>query len=200
MQRGLEGRRVALVATHEAEAEKSAAAVMAALEPAGAIVDRLEKADDEAFHGGKYAALILAGGNGRDFSDDPRLVQLVREFLASDKPVAALGSGLAIVLDAGGAAGRSVVGFEPLRSELEGAGASLVNDSMHGDDALFSALGTADARQVAERIVRQLAERLEDHEVDLMSELSFPASDPPAVTPATVGRVAQDADAANRPS
>lgn len=195
MQRGLEGRRVALVATNEAE--KTAATVTAALEPAGAIVERLESANDEAFHGAKYAALILAGGNGRDFSTDPRLVHLVREFLASDKPVAALGSGLAVVLDAGGAAGRSVVSFDALRSELEGAGATLVSENMYSDDSLFSATDGANLQQVAERIVRKLAERFEDHDVDLMSELSFPASDPPAVTPATVGRVAPDADAGN---
>ena len=195
MQRGLEGRRVALMATSDAKAQETATAVIAALEAAGAIVQQREHADDEEFHGGKYAAVILAGGTDRDFSTDGRLVQLVREFVASDKPVAALGSGLAVVLDAGGAAGRAVVRFDPLKSELEGAGASLISEPMHSDDALFSATSDADPREVASRIVGQLAERFEDRDVDLMSELSFPASDPPAVTPASVGRVAPDGDA-----
>jgi hypothetical protein len=88
---------------------------------------------------------------------EPRLTQLVREFLLSEKPIAAAGSGRDLVREAGG---------EPRVA---------ASDDMESSD-------------FADRVVTELSQCLEDHDVDEMSEESFPASDPPAVSPSAIGR------------
>src|SRR5882672_1467652 len=98
---GLEGRRVALFLSPDDEsAKRRTAFVTRALEQAGARIHVLSAANtcDADFHGGKYAALVLLGDGPTEAETDPRLVQLTREFLASDKPVAVLGGALSVVL------------------------------------------------------------------------------------------------------
>lgn len=185
MLRGLAGRRVAVFAAPN-DANR-AAIVTRSLEQAGARVHVLSGTDasDEDFHGAKYAALVLVGDGGGRFELDPRIVQLAREFLASDKPVAAFGSALNVILEAGGAAGRTLAAHAPLRALLEGAGADLVNDPLHADGTLITAEGSANLSDFAGRVVAEFSDSLEEHAVDEMSDLSFPASDPPAITPGT---------------
>ena len=151
MQRGLEGRRIAVFAGAEGEELKTQ------LEGAGALVELLSdgRSRSEAeWHGGRYAAIVV--GSGRDDGLRPRIVQLIREFLLSGKPVVVAGDGLTLLEHAGGA----------------------------NDDALVLSGG---ARGQGSALVTLLAERLEDNQVDAMSDMSFPASDPPANTPASIG-------------
>lgn len=154
MQRGLDGRRIALLGADSAEVIRDA------LAGAGALVEVLtpgSSAGGEAWHAGRYSALVMTGGGG---ADDPRAAQLVREFLVAAKPVAVMGHGLALVEREGGAR----------------------------DDLVFAEDG--DAGSLAPRLIAALAERLEEDQVDEMSDLSFPASDPPAASPASVGPAA----------
>ena len=159
MLRGLEGRRIALaVAGAAADTEQQASSIRATLEDAGAQIDGLDERStrDEEWHGARYAGLVLIG-TGR--SDDPRLTQLVREFLLSEKPIAAAGAAAQLVRAAGG---------EP---RVTG-----------GDDL--------SARDFATRVVAEFSHCLEDRDLDEVSEESFPASDPPAVTPVSTTKVA----------
>lgn len=190
MQRGLDGRRVAAVSGGaEGGVEERLLAVLQPLEQAGALIQRLGgDSPDEDFHGAKYAAVVLVGDSSATFSGDPRVVQLVREFLASDKPVAALGSGMSAILAAGGAASRSIAAHAPLAAELEGAGARSTADPMCVDDGLITAGSGMEAAAFGARLARELSEHLDDRAVDEMSDLSFPASDPPATAPARAGR------------
>ena len=195
MPRGLEGRRIAVAAGKGVESA-SVEPIERALSNAGAQLHRLDdRCAAEEFHGAKYAALVLVGGSGTAFEAAPELLQLTRECLASDKPVAAIGSAVSQLLEAGGAAGRTVAADGELRAVLEGAGATVAAEAVHQDDALLTARSEAGAEMVAQRLVGALSDRLEEREVDLMSELSFPASDPPAVSPATIGPAAPDAKA-----
>ena len=193
MQRGLEGRRIALVDGSEGGGTQPLAeAVRRALEGAGAVVQGLSAAgSDQDWHGGKYAALVLVGPGGSGPSA-PRVVQLVREFLVSDKPLAAIGDAVRTVFEAGGVQGRIVSANADLRAALEQAGATSVDEDLHVDDALVTARDDARADELASRLVRAFSERLEEGAVDEMSDLSFPASDPPAGAPRTVGRPRRD--------
>ena len=85
MPQGLEGRRIALVAS-EGDA---ATEIRKELIASGAEVSELPGgASDDRWHSGMYAALVLVGdAGGSGHRDEVR--QLVREFLVSEKPVAA---------------------------------------------------------------------------------------------------------------
>ena len=191
MQRGLEGRRIALYVGSLNNG--GGAPIQQALEGAGARVHVL--ADDTQsgdFHGGVYAGLVAVSG-ARENADS-RVVQLVREFMASDKPVAIFGEAVSLLLQAGGAAGRKIACDDSRRPELEGAGARADASQVLVDDALITAQGSADPAEFGRTVVREFSERLEERAVDEMSDLSFPASDPPAVSPSSLGtRGASDA-------
>jgi protease I len=201
MQRGLEGRRIAvIVEAGDDAAERQAATVIRALEGAAAKLEVLrDPGKAEQWHAGAYAGLVLIGGTGTANKAAPGIVQMVREFLVSDKPVAAFGGALTSVFEAGGVAGRTVAAGDELKAELEKAGAVCVDEPIHVDGNLITALGSADADSFAGRIVQELSDLLEEHELDEMSDMSFPASDPPATSPASVGRPAPERDGDARP-
>jgi len=185
MLRGLQGRRVGLVAGNE----RDAARVSAALESAGASIVRLQaEAADEDWHSGKYAALVLLDTPRKS----ERTIQLVREFLAADKPLAARGSAVSIVLESGGAAGRTVAAADDSSAQVRTAGGAVSSTNLHVDGCLITATAQADVDEFARVMVREFAAHLDESAVDEMSDLSFPASDPPAVTPSTAGPAAPD--------
>ena len=196
MQRGLDGRRVALYAAPDGQSD-TATTLAQALEEAGARVHRLASgASDEDWHGAKYAALVVEGA-GADA--EQKLQQLILEFLVADKPLVGIGEGVGAVLTAGGVAGRRVAAVGSLRDEAQAAGATCVDAAFHTDEALITARGEGDPAALAQQVVGALSAKLEDRAVDEMSELSFPASDPPAGTPASMGHVAPDRDEEARP-
>lgn len=152
MQRGLDGRRIAVFAGAEGDSLKRA------LEGAGALVEVLsdgQSRSENEWHGGRYAAIVIGGG--RDDDLEPQVVQLVREFLLSGKPVVVLGDGLALLEQAGGT----------------------------DEDALIVPERAGDGSDAA--VVRLLSDRFDDSQLDEMSDQSFPASDPPATTPGSIG-------------
>ena len=147
MQRGLEGRRIALFARAEQDR------IRRQLEQAGALVETLSDGrprPEADWHAGRYAAVVV--GAATDPEVDRCIEQLLRESLLVEKPIVVVGDGMKHLERAGGS-----------RDDV------LVAD-VQGDD-----------------VVRLLADRLDERELDRMSDLSFPASDPPAVTPSTIG-------------
>jgi hypothetical protein len=152
MLRGLQGRRIALFARgDDGELRRT-------LEGAGADVHDLALADvaEEDWHSGKYAALVI--GTCEDAGIvHPKALQLLKEFLVADKPVAVFGQGLR-ALDQAGAVRSDAILAEPRGGP-----------------------------EFAQRLVRTFADRLDEAQVDEMSDESFPASDPPAVSPSSAG-------------
>lgn len=159
MQRGLEDRRIALLAAGDR------AVVARALEQAGARVSDLHgglPTRDEDWHGARYAALVIADAGEGVTAKEPRIVQLTREFLVSDKPVCVYGGGVQVLHEAGG------VEEDALIAELDG-----------------------NVQEFAARCVKALVNQLEERQIDDMSDQSFPASDPPATSPSTIGPKAE---------
>ena len=198
MLRNLDGRRIALVNVGAPADQGHAEVVRRTLEQAGAEISILEagKGTDEDWHGGRYAALVVLGGDAPDATiEDQHLTQLAREFLVSEKPVAAMGQAVSVVIKAGGAGGRTLASDPALKPAVEAAGAKSVDDPIHSDGCLISAQAAADIQAFAQQVVREFTRQLEERDMDAMSEQSFPASDPPATTPASIGPIASDEDA-----
>ena len=163
MQRGLEDRRIALLAAGDG------AAVARALEQEGARVSDLHgglPTRDEDWHGARYAALVIVDAGEGVTAKEPRIVQLTREFLVSDKPVCVFGGGVQVLHEAGG------VEEDALVAELDG-----------------------DVKEFAFRCAKALVTQLEERQIDDMSDQSFPASDPPATSPSTAGPKDESRDA-----
>jgi putative intracellular protease/amidase len=179
MEAGLQGRKVALVATEDAA---SAGPWRRALEQAGAVVERIGGADDAIAPALDYEAIVLVGAPGGGAADVSRaqfpreVVQLIREMASVEKPVVALGSAVWAIIDADIVRGRRVSAPAALREALEGAGAHPTSEPLVCDDRLWTSAGTeADAT----RIVASLGGSVTQRTVDRNSEQSFPASDPP---------------------
>jgi protease I len=72
----------------------------------------------------EYDLLLLPGGKApQDLRRDPTVLQLVRGFMAANKPVAAICHGPQILASAGVLAGRRVTGYRSVAAELRAADA-----------------------------------------------------------------------------
>lgn len=163
MQRGLEDRRIALLAAGDT------GVVARALEQAGARVAELHgglPTRDEDWHGARYAALVIVDAGEGITAKEPRIVQLTREFLVSDKPVCVYGGGVQVLHEAGG-----------------------------GDEDALLLDADGDLSGFAQRAARALTTHLDERQIDDMSDQSFPASDPPSTSPSSIGPKAPIKDA-----
>ncbi|CAN5754986.1 type 1 glutamine amidotransferase domain-containing protein [soil metagenome] len=200
MERGLKGRRVAILATDGVE-QVELEQPRRALDDAGAVthlispkpesiqamnhdekgarlpVDRL-LAD---VHASEYDALLLPGGvaNPDSLRTDANAVQFVREFMLSDRPVAAICHGAWMLVEAGAVAGRTLTSWPSLATDIRNAGGEWVDEAVRIDDKLITSRKPADLPRFCAAIVKEFARSLDDARVDSLGEQSFPASDPP---------------------
>jgi protease I len=193
---GLKGRHVAIMAADGVDGAQLGAP-RAALGDAGATVDvvaahagelRVVNGESvpvgqtlEACHAAELDALVIPGGEQaiESLIADRRAVQLVREFMAADKPLAAIGDGIRLLIEADAVAGRAVAAPPPLADELRNAGGELVDAPVHVDEKLVTARGDGDIGAITATVLREFANRADEARVDQLSEQSFPASDPP---------------------
>jgi protease I len=207
MPRVLEGKRVAILATDGVE-QVELVDVRKALDEAGAETVLISpKADSiQAFsHHEKgsripvdmiladakpteFAALYLPGGvaNPDALRMDKKAVQLVREFMAADKPVAAICHGAWLLVEADAVAGRKLTSWPSLKTDIENAGGEWVDEPVCVDGDLITSRKPEDIPAFTKRILAEFSSQISDREVDRTSEQSFPASDPPP-GPAAIG-------------
>ena len=207
MELGLKGRKVAILATDGVEqvelveprkALDAAGAVTHLVSPKDGAIQGMnhdEKADmlpvDRRLadvHASEYDALLLPGGvaNPDTLRMDQGAVQFVREFMLSEKPVAAICHGPWLLVEAGAVAGRTLTSWPSLKTDVRNAGGQWVDQSVTVDDRLITSRKPADIPAFSAAIVKQFANRIDEARVDEMSEQSFPASDPPP-GPSSIG-------------
>src|ERR1041384_7337008 len=150
----LEGMKIAILATHGVE-QSELTEPKKALEEAGAktcIVSperqikgwqhtkwgRKFKVDEalETAHADSFDALVLPGGvmNPDYLRWTPKAVQFVGDFVASQKPIAAICHGPWTLIEAGAVRGRRLTSWPSLRSDLTNAGAQWVDEEVVVDD------------------------------------------------------------------
>lgn len=128
-----------------------------------------------------YDALLLPGGvaNPDRLRTDSAAVQFVREFMLSEKPVAAICHAPWMLVEAGAVAGRTLTSWPSLQTDIRNAGGLWVDSPVQVDEALVTSRQPDDLPQFCEAMVREFSARIEERRVDFLSEQSFPASDPP---------------------
>ena len=201
MEAGLKGRRVAILATDGVE-QVELEEPRKALDEAGALTHliALEEGSIQAMNHdekgaripvdrtiadarpSEYDALLLPGGvaNPDHLRMDQRAVQFVREFMLSEKPVAAICHAPWMLVEANAVAGRTLTSWPSLQTDIRNAGGEWVDEKVRIDDRLITSRKPADLPEFCQAIVKEFASAIEVTErLDLVGEQSFPASDPP---------------------
>ena len=207
MEFGLKGHKVAILATDGVEqvelveprkALDAAGAVTHLISPKeGAIqgVNHDEKGDMlkvdrplSEVRASEYDALLLPGGvaNPDALRMVPAAVQFVREFMLSEKPVAAICHGPWLLVEAGAVSGRTLTSWPSIETYIRNAGREWVDQPVAIDDRLITSRKPSDIPAFSAAIVKQFANRIDEARVDELSEQSFPASDPPP-GPSSIG-------------
>jgi protease I len=88
----------------------------------------------------KYDALLLPGGvmNPDKLRHNSKVLQFVRSFANSNKPIAAICHAPWTLIDAGVVKGRRLTSYESLRTDLKNAGATWVDEEVVVDDYLVT--------------------------------------------------------------
>src|SRR4051812_2330759 len=207
MQLGLNQRKVAILATdgvEQVELEEPRRALDAAgalthlIAPDGESLQAMNHDDKGArlpvdkklgeVRASDYDALLLPGGvaNPDALRMDQKAVQFVREFMAADKPVAAICHGPWLLVEAGAVAGRKLTSWPSLKTDIQNAGGEWVDESVCVDGDLITSRKPEDIPAFNQRIIAEFSSQIGEREVDRTSEQSFPASDPPP-GPASIG-------------
>ena len=137
----------------------------------------------------EYDALLLPGGvaNPDKLRMDQRAVQFVREFMLSEKPVAAICHAAWMLVEANAVAGRTLTSWPSLQTDVRNAGGEWVDEEVRVDDRLVTSRKPADLPAFCAAIVKEFASAIDVQErLDLAGEQSFPASDPPP-SPTSIG-------------
>jgi protease I len=207
MELGLKGRKVAILATDGVE-QVELVEPRKALDAAGAVTHLIspkegaiqgmnhdEKGDKlpvdrplSGVHASEYDALLLPGGvaNPDTLRMDQAAVQFVREFMLSEKPVAAICHGPWLLVEAAAVSGRTLTSWPSLKTDIRNAGGQWVDQPVAIDDRLITSRKPADIPAFSAAIVKQFANRIDEARADELSEQSFPASDPPP-GPSSIG-------------
>jgi protease I len=109
---------------------------------------------------GRYDGLVLPGGvaNPDFLRADPDAVAFVRAFFDQGKPVAAICHGPWTLIDAGVVRGRTLTSWPSLRTDLENAGATWVDEEVHVDHGLVSSRKPDDLPAFCAKLVEEIAE------------------------------------------
>ena len=133
-------------------------------------------------HARDYDALLLPGGvaNPDRLRTNEQAVQFVREFMLSEKPVAAICHGPWMLVEANAVAGRTLTSWPSLKTDIRNAGGDWVDEVVRVDDRLITSRKPDDLPRFNAAMVREFANsRQADASAESVSEQSFPASDPP---------------------
>jgi protease I len=145
-------------------------------------------------HASDYDALLLPGGvaNPDRLRTDAAAVQFVREFMLSEKPVAAICHAPWMLIEADALRGRTITSWPSLQTDVRNAGAQWVDEECRIDDRLVTSRKPEDLPAFCRAIVGEFEAHVRDTMLDELGQESFPASDPPPGPSAIGGEGAAD--------
>jgi protease I len=181
----LQGRKVAFLATdgveqieytepRKAVEQAGAEAHLVSLEP-GEIqgFNHLDKGDrfpvDKAVvqaSAGDYDGLVLPGGvaNPDFLRADKDAVQFVRSFFEAGKPVASICHGAWTLVEAGVVKGRTLTSWPSIRTDIENAGGTWVDEEVHVDKGLVTSRKPDDLPAFCAKTIEEIAEGVHEEQ------------------------------------
>ena len=111
-----------------------------------------------------YTALLLPGGvaNPDTLRTSDRAVEIVEEFVDDDKLVAAICHGPWLLVEADVVDGRTMTSWPSIRTDLENAGADVVDEEVVRDGQFITSRKPEDIPAFNKAILAALAEETED--------------------------------------
>jgi protease I len=114
-----------------------------------------------------YDALVIPGGqiNPDLLRVDADTMELVRDFLASGKPVAAICHAPWILAEADALRGRSATSYHSIRRDIENAGAKWVDKEVVADQGIITSRSPQDLPAFVAKIIEELGEGIHRRKV-----------------------------------
>lgn len=109
-----------------------------------------------------FDALVLPGGqiNPDVLRSDENAVQLVREFISSGNPVAAICHGPWLLVETDALRGRNATSYASIRTDLRNAGAKWQDEAVVVDNGIITSRSPDDLAAFVDKIVEELEEGL----------------------------------------
>ncbi|HEY4076247.1 MAG TPA: type 1 glutamine amidotransferase domain-containing protein [Rhizomicrobium sp.] len=109
---------------------------------------------------GKYHALVIPGGvmNPDKLRLDEDAMTLVKQFLASGKPVAAVCHGPWLLVQADALKGRQATSYPSIRKDVENAGAIWIDEKVVVDNGIITSRNPDDLSAFISKIIEEVAE------------------------------------------
>ncbi|MBI2896461.1 MAG: type 1 glutamine amidotransferase [Deltaproteobacteria bacterium] len=105
-----------------------------------------------------FDAVVIPGGYSPDrLRTNPRMVELVRDFIRAGKPVAAIGHAVALLVEADVVDGRTVTSWPSIVADLRNAGARWIDRDVVVDGTLITARSPEDLSAFCDVLLHQLA-------------------------------------------
>lgn len=107
-----------------------------------------------------FDALLLPGGvmNPDKLRSIPAAVQFVRQFFEMNKPVAAICHGPWMLVEAGAVRGRTLTSWPSLQTDIRNAGGHWVDEDVVADDGLVTSRKPDDIPAFNQRFIEMIAE------------------------------------------
>jgi len=107
-----------------------------------------------------YDALVIPGGqiNPDKLRVDKQAMAVVRDFLDSGKPVAAICHGPWLLVEADALRGRDVTSYHSIRRDVENAGGKWVDKEVVVDEGIITSRSPDDLDAFVKKIIEEVAE------------------------------------------
>jgi protease I len=113
-----------------------------------------------------YDGLVLPGGvaNPDFLRTDPDAVRFVRSFYDAGKPIAAICHGPWTLVEAGVVRGRTLTSWPSLKTDIENAGGTWVDEEVHVDQGLVTSRKPDDIPAFSAKAIEEIAEGVHERQ------------------------------------
>ncbi len=119
-----------------------------------------------------YDGLVLPGGviNPDILRTDEKAVDFVRRFFEQGKPVGAICHGIWMLVEASVVKGRTLTSWPSLKTDVENAGGTWVDEELHVDRGLFTSRKPDDLPAFCTKLVEEFGEGVHEEQREATRE------------------------------